>query len=262
MARLTRPGIRLFWREDGPQAGPALLFLNSLGTDLRLWDGVVARLQDTYRCIRMDTRGHGETGAPDGGPYDMAMLTEDAAAILDHLGLARVTPVGVSLGGMMAQNLAATRPKTVTRAVFSNTAPRMGSAQLWADRISAVRAGGIERIADAILDRWFAPEARHGPDMDHWRAMLTATPAQGYAGCCAALAAADLGAQIARITCPALVVAGAHDGASPPAQVKSFADSLANARYEEMGGVGHLPMAEAPDRFAALVRHFLETTHD
>ena len=261
MPYLSRDGIRLHWRADGPQDAPAVLCLNSLGTDLRLWDAVTARLPD-MRVIRMDTRGHGASDAPP-GPYALETLMADAGALIDHLGLARVSVMGVSLGGMMAQALALARPDQVERVVLSNTAMRMGTPESWAARIDAVNAGGLGAIADAILDRWFAPPYRHAPEMAAWHAMLLATPAQGYVGCCAALAGADLSARSPAIACPALVIAGGADAASPPAQVAPLAQVIARARYVELPGIGHLPMAEAPETFAALVRDFLQgTIHD
>ncbi|MEO1238499.1 MAG: 3-oxoadipate enol-lactonase [Pseudomonadota bacterium] len=249
-------GVGLHWREDGDPSGPPVLLLNSLGTDLRLWDGVLPNLSG-HRVIRMDTRGHGLSDAP-GGPYDLVALTTDALGLVRHLGVARLSVIGVSLGGMMAQFMAATAPDLVDRVVLSNTAPRMGTQQLWADRTRAVNADGLDSIADAILERWFAPAFRTDDTIGLWRNMLTRTPDLGYMGCCAALADADLGDIVPQIACPALVIAGAEDGASPPDLVRPLAAAIPDARYHEMAGVGHLPMIEAPDSFAALVRDFLK----
>lgn len=251
MALIARDGYRIHWQQDGTADGPPILFLNSLGTDQRLWDDVVARLPG-YRLIRMDTRGHGQSDAPP-GPYDLAGLSADAMAVVDHLGLSRLGVVGVSLGGQMAQLLAATHPERIACVLLSNTAPKMGTAESWQARIDAVTAGGVASIADAILDRWFAPATRHGPRIEFWKSMLASTPSQGYTGCCAALAASDLSAISPQIRCPTLVVAGTLDGASPPEVVRGLADAVPGAQYHEIPDVGHLPMAETPDLFAALV---------
>lgn len=249
-------GVGLHWREDGDPNGPPVLMLNSLGTDLRLWDPILPHLTD-YRVIRMDTRGHGLSDAPDTN-YALSSLTEDALGLVEHLGLTRLSIMGVSLGGMMAQAMAAAAPELVDRVVLSNTAQKMGTLRLWAERIDAVRTGGVASIAEAILDRWFAPDFRHGDNIGLWRNMLTRTPAQGYAGCCAALAAADLSDTAPRIACPALVIGGSADGASPPENVRTLAGAIPGATYQEIDGAGHLPMAETPDRFATLVRDFLK----
>ncbi|MEM9707238.1 MAG: 3-oxoadipate enol-lactonase [Pseudomonadota bacterium] len=257
MAWLDHNGIRLHWREDGPAGAAAILFLNSLGTDFRLWDKVLPAFATAHRCIRLDTRGHGQSDAPE-TDYDIEMLKGDALALLDHLGLEKVTLIGVSLGGMIAQSIASSEPKRVVSAVFSNTAARMGAPDLWAERIQAVRAGGMETMADAILDRWFPAPYRNGPEIDHWRSMLIATPVAGYVGCCAALAAADLTENTSKIDCSALVIGGSSDGSSPPDVVRGFSNRLTRAEYHEIEGSGHLPMADAPTRFVALVEKFLE----
>lgn len=253
-------GTGMHWRQDGDPSGPPVLFLNSLGTDLRLWDDIMPHLQG-FRVIRLDTRGHGLSDAPKGA-YSLDVLTEDAMALISHLGIDRLSVVGVSLGGMMAQMLAAEFPGHINRVVLSNTAARMGTPQMWEDRITAVQSAGLDDIADAILDRWLAPKQRDAAQVGAWRNMLTRTSPDGYAGCCAALANADLTAQSARITCPALVIGGSEDGASPPDIVRNLAHSIPGAAYEEISGVGHLPMIEAPDIFAPLIHAFLkETAH-
>lgn len=262
MAWFTRDnGPGLHWREDGDPSGAPVLFLNSLGTDLRLWDASVANFPQTYRLIRMDTRGHGLSDVPPGA-YSLDALADDVIALLDHLELPRVVLVGVSLGGMMTQYLAMHEPDRVRAAVLSNTAPRMGTPELWQMRINTSQAQGVAPLVDGVMERWFAAPFRDSPEVNLWRNMLQATPAIGYAGCCAALATADLRAQVGQIYQPALVISGADDHASPPTQVQMLADSLGQARYVQMSGVGHLPMAERPVRFAQIVAGFLEELED
>ncbi|MEL6167373.1 MAG: 3-oxoadipate enol-lactonase [Pseudomonadota bacterium] len=253
---LQRDGVGLHWREDGDPAGAPVVLLNSLGTDLRLWDPVLPALAE-YRVIRMDTRGHGLSDVP-AAPYSLAMLTADAAALVAHLELGRFAIVGVSLGGMIAQALAAEMPDRTERVILSNTALRIGTPEMWADRIDAVQTGSLDGIADAVLERWFAPAFRAQSGNGLWRNMLTRTPAAGYAGCCAALAAADLTATAKEISCPALVIGGSDDGATPPAIVRELAAAIPHAEYVEIDGAGHLPMAETPDRFADLSGTFLK----
>lgn len=254
---LRHNGVGLHWREDGDPDGGPVLFLNSLGTDLRLWDAIVALLPKDLRLIRMDTRGHGLSDTPE-GPYSIEMLAGDAEALIDHLALSHLTVVGVSLGGMVAQALAVVRPGQVEALVLSNTATRMGSDAMWTDRIAAVESGGIAAIAEGILDRWFAAKFRKGPDIGMWQNMLTRTPPEGYAACCAALAKADLGAATPKINQSTLVIAGSDDGASPPDLVRHTASMIPGARYAELCGVGHLPMVEAPEKFAALLHDFFK----
>jgi 3-oxoadipate enol-lactonase len=255
---LNNTGIGLHWREDGTSSGRPVMLLNSLGTDLRLWDSLVDMLSDT-RVIRLDTRGHGLSDAPV-GPYSLEALTGDALALIDHLKLTDLTVIGVSLGGMMAQSIAAQRPSLVRALVLSNTGLRMGTPAMWQDRIDAISAGGMAAIADAVLERWFAPDFRHSENVGRYRNMLLRTPVAGYAGACAALAQADVSVQAKAHHCPALVIAGADDLASPPDLVREVAGSIPNGQFEIIANSGHLPMVDAAPAFETLVRNFLNST--
>lgn len=257
---LSHNGVGLHWRRDGDPNGSAILFLNSLGTDLRMWDAVLESLPQGHSLLRLDTRGHGLSDAP-AGAYSLEVLVEDAEAVLDQAGISSAIVVGISLGGMMAMSLALKAKDRVRGLVLSNTAPRMGSREMWSARMATIRENGLEAISDQILDRWFAdPDARcaNGP----WRSMLCRTPVDGYLGCCGALATADLTDRVAEIACPTLVIGGSHDGASPPDLVRSGAERIAQARYIELDGIGHLPPIEAPRQFADHVTSFLTEIAD
>lgn len=246
----------IHWREDGDPGGHPVVFGNSLGTDLRLWDDILPRLDPSLRFIRFDKRGHGLSSGPD-GPYTIDELTGDVAALLDDLGVRHCTFVGLSIGGMIAQNLAATRPDLVGRLVLSNTAARMGTAEMWAGRIAAIEEDGIESIADAVLERWFSDDFLTRPEVAAWRNMLARTPVKGYIGCCHALSAADLFSRTAQIRIPTLAIAGSDDGSSPPELVRDTANIIAGSRFEVIEGVGHIPCVESPETFARLVGTFI-----
>lgn len=261
MRIFDRPEAALHWREDGDPAGRPLVFANSLGTDLRLWDALLPHLPAGLRLIRYDMRGHGLSSCPP-GPYSIDALARDAEALIDHLGLGPVTFVGLSIGGMVGQSLAARRPDLIAALVLSNTAARMGDAASWQARIDAIRAGGIAAIADAVMERWFAAPFRATPELALWQHMLARTPAEGYIGCCAAIAEADLSTQTATLTQPTLAIAGAEDGASPPDLVAATARLIPGARFATLPDTGHLPCVEAPAAYAAILSDFLkETAH-
>ena len=159
--------------------------------------------------------------------------------------------------------LAARRPDLLSALVLSNTAAAMGTPEAWQARIAAIRAGGIEAIADAVMERWFPPRGfRATPELALWRNMLTRTPPEGYIGCCAAIAGADLRATTAGLTLPTLAIAGAEDGASPPDLVADTARLISGARLATLPDTGHLPCVEAPAAYAAILSDFLkETAH-
>lgn len=249
-------GVAHHYREDGDPDGPAVVFANSLGTDLRLWDGVVARLPGGLRIIRYDMRGHGLSECPP-CPYSMGNLVTDAEQLLDHLKVRDAVFVGLSIGGMIAQGLAVKRMDQVRAMVISNTAAKIGTAEMWQGRIDAVRNGGIEALSDAILERWFSRPFRGTPEFALWRNMLERQPVEGYAGCSAAIQGTDFVTTTAGLTLPTLAIAGSEDGSTPPDLVRETADLVEGSRFHLIRGAGHLPCVERPDEYADVLLGFL-----
>ncbi len=253
----AQDGVQLHWKEDGNPDGQPIVFSNSLGTDLGLWDGVVARLPANFRIIRYDTRGHGQSPCPP-GPYTIAGLSGDIEGLLDQLGVKDCIFVGVSLGGMIGQHLAIARPDLIHAMLLSNTAPKMGSASAWQARIDAIQHGGLLEIADAVMERWFSPAFLKKPDLPKWRDMLIATQARGYVACCQAISTADLSETSKALSLPVLVMAGQADLACPVEDVRALASLISGATLKLMPGVGHLPSVEAPAEFTAHLCDFIE----
>ena len=213
----TVNSVRLHYAVSGDPDGLPLVFANALGTDLRVWDRLLPLLPAGVKLVRYDMRGHGLSDTP-AGDYWMGDLVADAAGLMQALGLRDAVFVGLSFGGVVAQGLAAERPDLVRAAVLSNTAARIGTEASWRERVAAVRAGGIEAIADGILEKWFTRRfhAERAEELALWRHMLTRTPVDGYCGCCAALSGTDLRESNAGLRLPVLVVAGDADGSTPP----------------------------------------------
>jgi 3-oxoadipate enol-lactonase len=253
----TLGDVQIHYREDGNPAGPPVVFANSLGTDLRLWDDVVALLPPGLRLIRYDKRGHGLSSCPP-APYSMGALVTDAERLLDHLGIRDCVFVGLSIGGMIAQGLAVKRLDLVRGMVISNTAAKIGTQAMWDDRIAAIRAGGIEALADAVMERWFSRAFRQTEALTAWRNMLTRQPAEGYIGCASAIAGTDFYATTATLTLPTLAIAGTEDGSTPPDLVRETADLIRGARFHLMRGAGHLPCVEKPGDYAEVLTGFLK----
>ncbi|MFN3938508.1 MAG: 3-oxoadipate enol-lactonase [Gemmobacter sp.] len=257
MNMLDLGDIRLHWRQDGDPAGAPVVFANSLGTDLRLWEKVIPLLPAGLRLIRWDKRGHGLSDAPP-APYSMGSLVRDAERLLDALEVRDCVFVGLSIGGMIAQGLAVKRFDQVRAMVLSNTAAKIGTAEMWQARIATVRQEGIEALADAVMERWFSRPFRETPELHAWRNMLTRTPADGYAGCSAAIAGADFYATTAGLTLPTLAIAGSEDGSTPPDLVRETAGLVTGARFHLIRGAGHLPCVEKPAEYAETLTGFLK----
>ncbi len=252
--------MMLHFRDEGPRDGRVVMFGNSLGTDLRVWDILLPLLPEGLRIVRFDKAGHGLSDCPE-APYAMDELVRDAENLAEHLGLKDITFVGLSIGGLIGQGLAAKRPDLLKALVLMDTAAQIGTNDMWNTRVNAVRKGGIESLADPILERWFAPTYRNGQpaQMAAWRNMLTRTPAEGYIGCCQAIAAADLTESTRALTLPVMAMAGDQDGSTPPALVQATAE-LCNAAFHIIEDAGHLPCVEQPEVVAKLITEFLEAT--
>lgn len=257
MAPVFLPDLRLNAELTGPQTGAPLVLLHALGTSLRIWDAVVDHLPRS-RILRLDMRGHGGSDVPP-APYAMGALIHDVERVMDHFGFRDSVVVGLSIGGLIAQGLATKRLDLVRAMVLSNTAARIGHAAHWQARIDAVRAGGLDAIADATLERWFGRKWRDLPQLPQMRAMLLATPPEGWMGAAAAIAGTDFYTPTAALTLPTLAIAGVNDGATPPDLVKETADLILGSRFALIQGAGHLPMVEQPDAYATLLRDFLES---
>lgn len=256
MQALNRPFGHLHCRVDGPQDAPTVVFANSLGTDLRLWDALVPLLPAGLRVIRYDKRGHGLSDS--GGGTSIDDHADDAIAVIEALATGPVVMVGLSIGGLVAQRVAERRPELLRAIVLSNTAARLGNATLWQDRIKAVQSLGLAGIADAVMKRWFAPAFRSRPEMALWRNMLIRTPVDGYIAACTALAQADQTEATRKLRLPALVIAGADDGAATPDLVRATADLIPGAQFHLIPGAGHLPCVETPADYAAILGPFLK----
>ena len=250
--------VRLHYRIDGPEDGPTVVFANSLGTDMRLWDPMLPYLPKRLRLIRFDKRGHGLSSCPP-SPYSMGALVTDTEKLLDLLDVRDCVFVGLSIGGMIAQGLAVKRLDMIRGLVLSNTAAKMGNPDLWQDRIDGVAKGGIEALADAVMERWFSSAFRAGPDLELWRNMLTQQEDQGYMGCCAAISGTDFYTTTSGLRLPTLGIAGAEDGSTPPDLVRETVDLIPGSRFHLIRKAGHLPCVEQPEEYARVLTDFLES---
>ncbi|MBX3484854.1 3-oxoadipate enol-lactonase [Phenylobacterium sp.] len=251
-------GAQLFVADEGPRDAPAVVLLHSIGCGHGMWAPQLPSLA-SWRVIRPDIRGHGHSDAPD-SDYPLDRLAADVEDVLAALGVERAVVCGLSLGGAVAQALALRAPARVAGLVLANTAARIGSAEAWEQRAAAVRAEGLAAIAGMAMGRFFSDAFRAArPDVvDGFRDALLATSAVGYAGCCAALRDADLTGDVGRIAAPTLVIGGALDVSTPPAQTRALAGAIPGAVHLELDAA-HLSNIEQPQAFAAALVQHLES---
>jgi len=248
--------VQLHYRDDGDPQGAPVVFANSLGTDLRLWDPILPHLPKGLRIIRYDKRGHGLSSCPKGA-YSMGALVREIEALLDHLDVKNCLFVGLSIGGMIAQGLAIKRLDLLRAMVLSNTAAKIGQPAMWDDRIAAVKAGGIEALADSILERWFSDGFRDQPELALWRNMLVRQPDAGYMGCSAAISGTDFYTPTSGLRLPTLGIAGSEDGSTPPDLVRETVELIPGSKFQLMRNAGHLPCVEQPADYAKHLTDFM-----
>ncbi|RAU97495.1 3-oxoadipate enol-lactonase [Mycolicibacter senuensis] len=241
----------------GRDTGPVVVLSNSLGSTHRMWDAQIGALEQRFAVVRYDTRGHGGSPVPD-GPYTTDDLADDVIALLDRLGVQRAHLIGLSLGGMTGMRLAARNPERIDRLVVLCTAAHLPPETAWRERAETVRAQGAGAVAAAVVQRWFTPDylAAHPDVRAASEAMVAATPAEGYAGCCEAIAGLDVRGDLAAITAPTLAIAGADDPATPPAKLDEIATGVKAGRLLVVPHAAHLANAEQPDIITpALIEH-------
>jgi 3-oxoadipate enol-lactonase len=255
MPLIYLPGLRLNAEINGPVGGPVLVLLHALGTNMGVWDGLLPHLS-RHRVLRLDLRGHGASDVP-APPYKLGTMIHDVEQAMQHFGLRDAVVVGVSLGGLIAQGLAIKRLDLVRGVVLSNTAAKIGGPSLWQARIAEVSAGGLAPYAAGAMARQLGAGWQTSPSLRVLRQMLLATDVQGWIGAAHAVAGADFYTAVSSLHLPCLVIAGDRDGSTPPDLVRETADIIPNCEYHLMRGVGHLPMVENADAFAALVLPFL-----
>ncbi len=237
-----------------------LVLGGSLGTTLEMWAPQQPVLSARLRTIAVDHRGHGGSPVPP-GPYEIADLGGDLLALLDRLGIERASYCGLSLGGMVGQWLAINAPERIEKLVLICTGAHLPPPSAWTDRAAAVRdAGSPEVVADTVVGRWFtAPFAAAQPELvARHRAMIAATPAEGYAACCEAISTLDLRAGLQTVTAPALVIAGAEDRSIPPEHGRAIAAAIPASRFELLDPAAHLASVERADAVTDLMQRHLE----
>jgi 3-oxoadipate enol-lactonase len=251
-------GVRLVYRVDGPDDAPTIVMVNSLGTNLRMWDHQVALLSRNLRVVRYDCRGHGGSDVP-AGPYTIERLGLDLLALLDTLQIERAYICGLSLGGMITLWFAAQNPDRVTRGVFANTAACIGTTEIWNARIDAVRTGGMAAVRDAVLARFLSEgfRQRHPEVVRQIGEMIQATNPTGYIGACAALRDGDLREMVPTIHVPSLIIAGALDESTPLSQSQELHAAIMGSELVVLHEAAHLSNVEQPDEFSKAVLGFL-----
>ncbi|HEY5890190.1 MAG TPA: 3-oxoadipate enol-lactonase [Acidimicrobiia bacterium] len=251
--------IRLDFDAYGPAHGPLLIFLHSLGQNRGMWSVQVAELCGEFRGIAIDLRGHGSSPAPS-GPYTITELADDVVETVDSLGATEFMVCGISIGGMIALQLAVSHPDRIPAVIAANTGARVGTAESWQARVDLVDSSGMDMVAESIVHGWFDPTfAATNPEVvENARRALRETSPAGYIGCCRALGMADLRGRVGGIEARTLIVAGAEDRSTPVALAESLRDEIPGSRLVVISGASHLSNLDAAQEFNQVASDFLE----
>ena len=257
--KLRANGIEINYTIDGD--GPVVTMSHSLACTLSMWDGQAQALRGRYRVLRYDTRGHGQTSVPTGA-YSLEQLAEDLHGLLAGLGITETHFVGLSMGGMIGQVFALKYPAMFRSLVLCDTASRYPAEawSIWAERIKAVEAKGMEPMVEPTLQRWFTePFRQRRPDViEPVRAMIRNTPPQGFIGCCHAIPKINVTDRLKEVRCPALVIVGEDDPGTPVAMAREIHAALPSAELAILRSAAHLSNLEQPEEFNRVLLGFLD----
>jgi 3-oxoadipate enol-lactonase len=243
---------------EGKSDASVLMFSNSLGTNLHIWDEQAKALSKNFRVVRYDQRGHGKSGAP-AGPYSIERLGRDVIAILNALDIPRAHFCGLSMGGMTGMWLGRFAAERIDKLILSNTGPKSTNPDSWNARVRTVLAKGTEAVADPVLNIWFTKDfhARAPQAIAEMRRMMVATDVQGYVGCCAAIRDMDQRWGIADIDRPTLIIAGRKDNATPYKDSEFMASRIKGSQLVGLDAA-HISNIEQPAAYAAALEKFLK----
>ncbi len=254
-------GISVNYKVDGPEGAPVVTMSHSLAANLDMWEPQVAALSDRYRVVRYDSRGHGGTDAPD-GPYTLDMLADDARAFLQALNIERSHFVGLSMGGMLGQNLALRHPEMFLSLSLCDTSAKMppDAVANWDARIGVARDKGMGALVDGTIERWFTAPFRdaNAHVVDPVREMIRTTPVAGFNGCCDALKTLDLIDEISAIDLPTLIIVGAQDQGTPVAASEAIDQRIAGSKLVVLDDAAHFSNLQQPDAFNAALGGFID----
>lgn len=243
-----------------PTEGMTFMFINSLGTDYRIWYDVAAELRYFGNILLFDNRGHGLSDVVEdtNGINDYA---NDAIALLEYLSIKKCILVGLSVGGMIAQIMAVRIPRKIRKLILCDTRHKIGNTQIWNDRINSVKKEGLPSISDGVMQRWFSEKFRkeNADRVSGYKMMLERMPALGYIKTCETIRDSDLTEVAKQIKIPSLCIAGSEDKSTTPEEVKNLSDLIDGSKYAVIEGSGHIPCVDNPELMSRLIIDFINS---
>lgn len=258
---IDRGSFKLVGHISGPGGdAPWMVLSNSLGASSLMWWPQMPLLEAHYNVLVYDTRGHGDSDAPE-GPYSFNELVSDVVALMNRFDIAQADFMGLSLGGMTGLGLALAHSKRIKRLICCDAradAPEP-FAKSWDERIAAVSTGGMEAVLEGTMERWFTPafRKREKDTIREIDAMFLQTSIAGYKGCAQALKTLNYLQDLGRIGVPTLYVGGSEDVSAPPAVMREMAEATPGAGFAEIADAAHIANINNQKAFDAAIANFL-----
>ena len=254
-------GIKINCELSGKEKAPVVALSHSLACSMLMWAPQLAKLESVFRVLRFDTRGHGGSDSPE-GPYTLEQLADDAIDLLDVLEIERVHWIGLSMGGMIGQEMALSHPDRIDRLILADTAAIMPAdvQPVWKERIDAVSRKGMAAVVESTLQRWFTPDYlnRKSPEVDQIRQQILETPVTGYIGCSEAIRQLNYLDRLVAIQTPTLIMVGADDLGTPVAASEAMQARIAGSKLVVIPSAAHLSNIEQAEVFNAHLMAFLK----
>ena len=252
--------IQINYELSGRDEGPVVMLSHSLASSLVMWNPQLDVLESKFKVLRFDTRGHGDSDAPE-GKYTLELLAADAVALMDALAIDAVHFVGLSMGGMIGQNLALDHGNRLKSLTLCDTAAIMpDEAQpIWQQRIAAAREKGLQDQVAETLERWFTPEylSQNSPRVELIRRQILATPVAGYIGCSEAIRDLDNLKRLSEINLPTLIMVGEEDPGTPVAASEAMQERIEGSELVVLPAARHLSNIEQSGAFNEALMGFL-----
>jgi 3-oxoadipate enol-lactonase len=256
-------GVEHAYRFDGPESGRVVMMSNSLMSDHTMWDVTVPALTGRYRVLRYDTRGHGRSGTTP-GPYSIAMLADDAVGLMDVLGIRQAHFVGLSMGGMIAQQMGARFPERVYSLSLCDTGSEMPPRSVWEERFAIVNSQGMAGLVEATIQRWFTAPfiARDPQSVEKVRRMISETGAEGYMACGSAVRDMAQTTMLLQVKAPTLILVGRQDPACTVEKSMVLNRMIDGSQMIVLEDAAHLSNIEQPQAFNSALRAFIDRVDD
>ncbi len=248
----------MHYQLDGPPDSQVVMLSNSLMSNLSMWDPQLPALLAAFRVLRYDTRGHGESEVT-AAPYSIEQLADDAAELIAFAGIDAVHFVGLSMGGMIGQQLAVRHQYKVLSLSLCDTASEMPTPAMWNERITTAREKGVAGLVDGTIKRWFVGDfvANSAETVEDVRRMILTTPLDGYIGCASAVRDMSQTHILKQIKVPTQVIVGRDDPACTLAQSQVLQREITGAILHVIDDAAHLSNIEKPEQFTRLLVDFI-----